>query len=264
MHYANAFGGGAVQPAKEALDAAVRMRQAARTPQVKDKPFLAATRNAKILVPARESPTRGDAVFVGSVDQRLSMLKPPGFMSAKTEASFAAAASLGSDRPLSAAALTTTRRRLVEPVDSRNPRVGRGMAKIYSGEVHAMRFTTRCHTHWFTHHISRMISPFKEIEDDDQERSPKPRQKHFKSKTLGFSVPADTDVDKRALIPVKDGKPSAVQALSLREASDRRGVTTHVPKEIVNSTKKESANSAALQVAARAAREQASTLVKLG
>jgi hypothetical protein len=65
-------------------------------------------------------------------------------------------------------------------------------------------------------------------------------------------------------IPVKDGKPSAVQALSLREASDRRGVTTHVPKEIVNSTKKESANSAALQVAARAAREQASTLVKLG
>ena len=111
---------------------------------------------------------------------------------------------------------------------------------------------------------SRATSPFKEIEEVDQENSPKPRQKHFKSKTLGFSVPAGIDVEQRALIPLKDGKPNAVQALSLREASDRRGVTTHVQKEIVNNTQKESAKSAALQVAARAARDQASTLAKLG
>ena len=52
---------------------------------------------------------------------------------------------------------------------------------------------------------SRAISPFKEIEEVDQENSPKPRQKHFKSKTLGFSVPAGIDMEQRALIPLKDG-----------------------------------------------------------
>jgi hypothetical protein len=107
-------------------------------------------------------------------------------------------------------------------------------------------------------------SPFKKIEGDDQENSPKPRQKHFKSKTLGFNVPADVDLEQRVVIPVRDGKPSAVQALSLREASDRRGVTVHVPRDVVNSTQKDSANSAALEIAARAAKDQALTLVKLG
>jgi hypothetical protein len=109
-----------------------------------------------------------------------------------------------------------------------------------------------------------MVSPFKEIEGDDQDSSPKPRQKHFKSRTLGFSVPADIDTEQRAVIPTRDGKPTAVQALSLRESSDRRGVTVHVPKDVVNSTQKETANSAALDIAARAAKDQASTLVKLG
>jgi len=150
-HAGQASGGGAVQPAREALDVALRMRQTARMAQDQEKPSAAATRPAKSHTPARESPTRGGALYVGAVDHRASMIRPPGFMSARTEASFAAAASLGRDRPLSAAA-STTRRRLVEPVDSCNPRVGRGMAKIYNGAVHAIRCAHRCHTptraHW--------------------------------------------------------------------------------------------------------------------
>ncbi len=79
-------------------------------------------------------------------------------------------------------------------------------------------------------------------------------------------MPVEIEAEQRAVIPlpVRDGKPNAVQALSLREASDRRGVTVHVPKDVVNSTQKDSSNSAALEVAARAAADQASTLVKLG
>ena len=77
-------------------------------------------------------------------------------------------------------------------------------------------------------------------------------------------MPVEIEAEQRAVIPLRDGKPNAVQALSLREASDRRGVTVHVPKDVVNSTQKDSCNSAALEVAARAAADQASTLVKLG
>jgi hypothetical protein len=109
-----------------------------------------------------------------------------------------------------------------------------------------------------------MSSPFKDIEGAALDNSPKPKQRHFKSKTLGFSVPTDAGEEQRAVIPTKDGKANAVQALSLREASDPRGVTVHAPKAVVNNTQKESANSTALEVAARAARDQASTLVKLG
>ena len=110
----------------------------------------------------------------------------------------------------------------------------------------------------------RTTSPFKELEGEDQDASPKPRQTHFKSRTLGFSVPADIGSEQRAVISARDGKPTAVQALSLREASDRRGVTVHAPRDVVNSTQKDTANSTALDVAARAARDQAGTLVKLG
>jgi hypothetical protein len=136
--------GGAVQPAKEALDAAVRIRQTARMTLVQDQPLHldSANRASKIQVLAQDSPSRGATHAVsGASTHRPSMLKIPGFMSAKTEAKFAAAASLGSDQSFSAdcSNRTSTRRRLVEPVDSRNPRVGRGMAKIYSGEMHAIR-----------------------------------------------------------------------------------------------------------------------------
>ena len=134
--------GGAVQPAKEALDAAVRVRQNARMalPLQSDS----ATRSSKLPIPAAAQDSAGGNMLVvaGASDPdwpRPSMLKIPGFMSAKTEASFAAAASLGTDRP-HPSNRSCTRRRLVEPVDSRNPRVGRGMAKIYSGEMHAIRY----------------------------------------------------------------------------------------------------------------------------
>jgi hypothetical protein len=137
--------GGAVQPAKEALDAAVRMRQNARMSLVQHQPLHldSANRSSKIQVLAEDSPSGGAALEVsGASNYHPSMLKIPGFMSAKIEAKFAAAASLGRDQPVSSAHpsnRTSTRRRLVEPVDSRNPRVGRGMAKIYSGEMHAIR-----------------------------------------------------------------------------------------------------------------------------
>ena len=131
-----------------------------------------------------------------------------------------------------------------------------------SGTVHACCRFAALACSWF----ACTFSPFKEVEGDDDDASacPKPRQKHFKSKTLGFSLPADADVERRSVTTVRDGKPSAVQALSLREASDCRGVTVHVPKDVVNSMQKDATNSAALDVAARAARDQASTLVKLG
>jgi hypothetical protein len=132
--------GGAVQPAKEALDAAVRVRQNARMalPLQPDS----ATRSSKLPIPAAaQDSAGGNMLAVAGPDwPRPSMLKIPGFMSAKTEASFAAAASLGTDRPhRDPTNRSCTRRRLVEPVDSRNPRVGRGMAKIYSGDMHAIR-----------------------------------------------------------------------------------------------------------------------------
>jgi hypothetical protein len=127
--------------AREALDAAVRVRQTTRTTLARDN------RPLKIQIPARDSPTSGNAVVaahVGAPSSRPSLLKTPGFMSARAESSFAAAASLGSDQPplvgpYNGLSRTATRRRLVEPVDSENPRVGRGMAKIYSGALHAIR-----------------------------------------------------------------------------------------------------------------------------
>jgi hypothetical protein len=126
--------------AREALDAAVRVRQTTRTTLARDN------RPLKIQIPARDSPTSGNAVVAAHVgaSSRPSLLKTPGFMSARAESSFAAAASLGSDQPplvgpYNGLSRTATRRRLVEPVDSANPRVGRGMAKIYSGALHAIR-----------------------------------------------------------------------------------------------------------------------------
>jgi hypothetical protein len=259
-----------VQPAKDALDAAVRARQSARMSLSQDKPLDSANRPTKMQGPARDSPSKGAAATDAAAPNcTASKLKTPGFISARAEASFAATASLASDRsvqlgPSGTAALT--RRRLVEPVDSRNPRVGRGMAKIYNGELHAIRsmLATASACAIGSSHFSLAISPFKEVEAGDQDDSPKPRQKHLKSKTLGFNVPTDVDAEQRVVFSVRDGKPTAVQALSLREASDRRGVTVHVPKDVVNSTQKESANTAALEIAARAAKDQASTLVKLG
>ena len=141
-----------VQPAREALDVAVRMRHTAKMtasqPQPQDKPTQLENRPSKMHVTAQDSAggsPRGTKLSVsGASDHRPSMLKIPGFMSARCESSFAAVASLGADRPLSASAAHASnkslmRGRLVEPVDSRNPRVGRGMAKIYSGEMHAIR-----------------------------------------------------------------------------------------------------------------------------
>jgi hypothetical protein len=134
--------------AREALDAAVRVRQTARTTLAQD--------NHPLKIPARDSPTSGNAVVaghhVGPPSSRPSLLKTPGFMSARAESSFAAAASLGSDQPplvgpYNGLSRTATRRRLVEPVDSANPRVGRGMAKIYSGALHAIRCALVCSVH---------------------------------------------------------------------------------------------------------------------
>ena len=128
-----------VQPAREALDVAVRMRHTANMTASQDKPKTHVTAQDG----ARGSPGGTKLSVSGASDHRPSMLKIPGFMSARCESSFAAAASLGADRPLSASAHASNkslmRGRLVEPVDSRNPRVGRGMAKIYSGEMHAIR-----------------------------------------------------------------------------------------------------------------------------
>jgi hypothetical protein len=139
---ANPSAGSAVQPAKEALEAAVRMRQIAKTNVYQDHPLDSTNRSTKLLPSARGGPSEGSAAAVPAASSTaVSKLKTPGFISARTEASFAAAASLASDRPVSfsAASATVTRRRLVEPVDSRNPRVGRGMAKIYNGDLHAIR-----------------------------------------------------------------------------------------------------------------------------
>jgi hypothetical protein len=126
--------------AREALDAAVRVRQTARTTLAQDN------RPSKIQIPSRDSPTSGNATVAqtGAASCRPSLLKTPGFMSARAETSFAAAASLGSDQPplvgpYNGLSRTATRRRLVEPVDSAYPRVGRGMVKIYSGALHAIR-----------------------------------------------------------------------------------------------------------------------------
>jgi hypothetical protein len=139
-----------VQPAREALDVAVRMRHTAKMTASQDKPTQLDARNRplKTHVTAQDSaggsPGGTKLSVSGASDHRPSMLKIPGFMSARCESSFAAVASLGADRPLSASAAHASnkslmRGRLVEPVDSRNPRVGRGMAKIYSGDMHAIR-----------------------------------------------------------------------------------------------------------------------------
>ncbi len=138
-----------VQPAREALDVAVRMRHTANMTASQDKPTqLDRNRPSKMHVTAQDSaggsPGGTKLSVSGASDHRPSMLKIPGFMSARCESSFAAVASLGADRPLSASAArapnkSLMRGRLVEPVDSRNPRVGRGMAKIYSGDMHAIR-----------------------------------------------------------------------------------------------------------------------------
>jgi hypothetical protein len=132
--------------AREALDAAVRVRQTARTTLAQD--------NHPLKIPARDSPTSGNAVVAAHVgaSSRPSQLKTPGFMSARAESSFAAAASLGSDQPplvgpYNGLSRTATRRRLLEPVDSAKPRVGRGMAKIYSGALHAIRCELVCSVH---------------------------------------------------------------------------------------------------------------------
>ena len=129
-----------VQPAREALDVAVRMRHTANMTASQDKPKTHVTAQDS----AGGSPGGTKLSVSGASDHRPSMLKIPGFMSARCESSFAAVASLGADRPLSASAAHASnkslmRGRLVEPVDSRNPRVGRGMAKIYSGDMHAIR-----------------------------------------------------------------------------------------------------------------------------
>lgn len=134
--------GGAVQPAQEALDAAVRIRQSARMAQSREKPWDSTNPSSRMLEPARVGSSEGGGTAVPAASSTAaSKLKTPGFISARTEASFAAATSLASDRPVpfGTTSATSTRRRLVEPVDSRHPRVGRGMAKIYSGELHAIR-----------------------------------------------------------------------------------------------------------------------------
>jgi hypothetical protein len=144
MRQASTFVSSALQHSKEALDEAVRARQSTKMASILDRPLDSANHPTKMKLHARDSPTRGDAVKMmlrtAAVDPP-SMLRKPGFMSARTEASFAAAASLGNDRclPTGTGSTTVTRRRLVEPIDSRNPRVGRGMAKIYNGEIHAIR-----------------------------------------------------------------------------------------------------------------------------